>query len=134
MMTTETSQIETVSKVVAQVYRNENHPKGVIQTIDGERFSDYDGSKIPDSIRAESEVDITYKQNGEYKNIVKVSLNPNKDVIKIETPESQEEYLDAEATTYAYIYKQLVSKGIPQSLANTSASTIYIQFKRSRKL
>ena len=126
-MTTETSQIETVSKVVAQVYRNENHPKGVIQTIDGERFSDYDGSKIPDSIRAESEVDITYKQNGKYKNIVSVSLNPNKNVIEVKTFDLQNE-----CQVYAEIYHKLVSLDIPKELANTSASTIYIQ--RSRKL
>lgn len=127
-MTTEKSQIETVSKVVAQVYRNENHPKGVIQTIEGERFSDYDGSKIPDSIRAESEVDITYKQNGDFKNIISVSLNPNKNPMVIK----QNFDLQDECQVYAEIYHKLVNLDIPKELANTSASTIYIQ--RSRKL
>jgi len=128
-MATETSQIETTTKTVDQVYRNENHPKAVIQTTDGERFSDYDGSKVPTDIRAEDIIDITFKQNGDFKNIVKVSKNVNKNV---EVVENTSDYIDNEVNTYAEIYKKLVKAEIPPELANTSASTIYIQLKRRR--
>jgi len=129
MMATETSPIETTTKTVDQVYRNENHPKAVIQTADGERFSDYDGSKVPTDIRAEDVVDITFKTRGDFKNIVKVSKNANKNV---EVVENTSDYIDNEVNSYAEIYKKLVEAGVPPELANTSASTIYIQLKRRR--
>ena len=128
-MTTETSQIETTTKTVDQVYRNENHPKAVIQTADGERFSDYDGSKVPTDIRSEDIVDITFKTRGDFKNIVKVTKNANENV---EVIENTSDYIDNEVNSYAEIYKKLVEAGVPPELANTSASTIYIQLKRRR--
>lgn len=129
MMTTETSQIETTTKTVDQVYRNDNHPKAVIQTADGERFSDYDGSKVPTDIRAEDVVDITFKTRGDFKNIVKVTKNANENV---EVIENTSDYIENEVNSYAEIYKKLVEAGVPSELANTSASTIYIQSKRRR--
>jgi len=129
MMTTETSQIETTTKTVDQVYRNDNHPKAVIQTADGERFSDYDGSKVPTDIRAEDVVDITFKTRGDFKNIVKVTKNANENIEVIENPS---DYIDNEVNNYAEIYKKLVEAGVPSELANTSASCIYIQSKRRR--
>jgi len=129
MMTTETSQIETTTKTVDQVYRNDNHPKAVIQTADGERFSDYDGSKVPTDIRAEDVVDITFKTRGDFKNIVKVTKNANENV---EVIENTSDYIENEVNSYAEIYKNLVEAGVPSELANTSASTIYIQSKRRR--
>tara|TARA_R100001244_G_scaffold212_1_gene302 strand:+ start:391 stop:780 length:390 start_codon:yes stop_codon:yes gene_type:complete len=128
-MTTETSQIETTTKTVDQVYRNDNHPKAVIQTADGERFSDYDGSKVPTDIRAEDVVDITFKTRGDFKNIVKVTKNANENV---EVIENTSDYIENEVNSYAEIYKNLVEAGVPSELANTSASTIYIQSKRRR--
>lgn len=129
MMTTETSQIETTTKTVDQVYRNDNHPKAVIQTADGERFSDYDGSKVPTDIRAEDIIDITFKTRGDFKNIVKVTKNANENV---EVIENTSDYIENEVNSYAEIYKNLVEAGVPSELANTSASTIYIQSKRRR--
>jgi hypothetical protein len=137
-MTTETSQIETVTRNVATVYRNDKHPKAVIQTIEGERYSDYDGKNIPEEIRAGDLIDITYKQNGDFRNIIKAELNPNDprllDVIENTAKAVVEEarYIENEVLTYATIYKELVENGIPPELANTSASTIYIQLKRRR--
>ena len=122
-------QIETTTQTVDQVYRNDNHPKAVIQTTDGERFSDYDGSKVPTDIRAEDVVDITFKTRGDFKNIVKVTKNANENV---EVIENTSDYIENEVNSYAEIYKNLVEAGVPSELANTSASTIYIQSKRRR--
>ncbi|MEK9740687.1 MAG: hypothetical protein VW262_05815 [Flavobacteriaceae bacterium] len=134
-----------ISQIVDKVYRNEKAPKVVIQTKDGNKYSCYDGSNISGNIHEGQYVTIPYKQNGQWRNItgpvtqVPVSLKDHAEQISWDSPEYSERHqnnnseVDEDIALYAYIYHELVNeKRIPAELANTSASTIFIQQKRRK--
>jgi hypothetical protein len=139
-MTTETSQID-------KIYRNEKAPKVVVQTKDGNKYSCYDGSNISGNIREGQWVKIPFKQNGQWKNITGPVTETQEPAVAWDSHESGttsggwgddvvEKIFDEvqeNVDMYADIYKKLVNAGIPPELANTSASTIYIQLMRRRK-
>ena len=138
-MTTQTSQI------VEKIYRNEKAPKVVIQTKDGNKYSCYDGSNISGNIHEGQYVTIPFKQNGQWKNITG-PVTVSAEQISWDSPEYSEQVVaneqqqptrqfpavDEDIELYAYIYHELVAKKIPEKLANTSASTIFIQQKRRK--
>lgn len=135
-MTTETRQ------VVDKIYRNDKAPRVVIQTRDGNKYSCYDGSNVSDDIREGMSVAIPYKQNGQWNNISgQVVVRQTEswgtqepETIHIRSDDEMAELpqaLEEEVEIYSNIYKRLVARGVPESLANTSASTIYIQLKKN---
>jgi len=150
-MTTQSSQVE-------RIYRNEKAPKVVIQTKDGNKYSCYDGSNVSGNIQEGHWVEIPFKQNGQWKNItgpvIKLEYAPRSETSDPNYPrvawDSHESGTTSEGwgddviekivdevqenvDMYADIYKRLVTSGIPPELANTSASTIFIQLMRKRK-
>jgi len=144
-LTTQTSQI------VERIYRNDKAPKVVIQTKDGNKYSCYDGSNISENIHEGQQVTIPFKQNGQWKNITG-PVTVAAEQISWDSPEYSEQVVaneqqqqptqpdllrlkiavDEDIELYAYIYHELVAKKIPEKLANTSASTIFIQQKRRK--
>ena len=125
--------MEKITGKLERVYTNEKPPIKVIE-MNGLRISDYDGSIVGDAKEGDV-VDVEYitkegKEPGKvFNNLRKLEVfeDPNKNVIEVKTFDLQDE-----CQAYAEIYHKLVSLDIPRELANTSASTIYIQ--RSKKL